>query len=237
MTHSTHRLCTVARNATLGFAVAGAASLFSAQALAAPPVKGLTMGLERTFGFVAASRSYENDPADVTNSSIGFSLGLASNFNALPLYNRPRLSADYILDNAISFGGAIGFAYGTYSTESQIGNGSVTVNQPDTTMFLIAPRGGYLIGITDHFGIWPRAGFTFVGVGLDDDDDEDDDDLGASAFALSVDVPILYAIGPMGAFVAPSLDLGVGGSIDTGPEEFDARATEFGITFGFFGVF
>lgn len=235
MTNSNRRLCTATPIRALGFSITIASSFFATQASAKPPVKGLVVGLERTFGFVTASRSFEQGAADVTNSSTGFSFGLAGNFNALPLYNRPRLSIDYVLENGITFGGAIGFAYGNYSTESEVGNASITINQPDTMMFLIAPRGGYFIGFTDHFGIWPRGGLTFVGIGQDDDDD--DDDLGASAFALSVDVPVVYTMGPMGAFLAPALDLGVGGSIDTGPDEFDARTTEFGIQFGFFGVF
>lgn len=208
---------------------------------APPPVDGLTVGLERTFGLSIGSRSYRAGGADVTHSSTGFSLGLggfsmgvAGNATLLPIYNRPRLSVDYVMKNAVTFGGAIGFATGTYSTESEVGNTSVTVNAPDATMFLIAPRGGYMFGLTEHFAIWPRGGFSFVGVSMDDNDA---DDPAATAWALSVDVPFLYAIGPMGAFLAPSLDLGLGGSIDVGNAEPSTSVTEFGIQFGFFGVF
>jgi hypothetical protein len=216
-------------------------SLVAAEASAAPPVKGLTVGLERAFGFVTATRSYETNNTDVTNTSVGFSLGLAGNFYELPFYNRPRLTVDYVMDWGLSFGGAVGFGIGGAETETKtdtpVGNASLTVKSPDTTMFLIAPRAGYMIGFNEHFGIWPRGGFTFVGLSWDDDDDNDDNDESASAFALSVDVPILYAMGPMGAFLAPSLDLGVGGSVDAVGDELDAATTEFGIQFGFFGVF
>lgn len=217
---------------------------FTTDAFAAPPVEGLTVGLERTFGFSLASRSYRAGGADVSHSSVGFSLGLAGfsmgvggNAAVLPVYNRPRLSVDYVMNNALSLGGAIGFATGTYSTESEVGNTSVKVDAPDATMFLLAPRAGYMFGLTEHFAIWPRGGFTFVGISMDDNDDDTDDDPSATAWALSVDVPFVYAIGPMGAFLAPSFDLGLGGSIDVGNASPSTQVHEFGIQFGFFGVF
>lgn len=209
---------------------------WTSTAAAQPTVKGLTLGVERVFGFVAASSTTETDNLTVRDSVSGISLGSAalSSSSIQPFYTIPRVGLDYLLDSGLSFGGAFGI--GSMGAETERETGAVTVTtRADATTFLFAPRVGYLIGLNEQFGIWPRGGFTYVTNSFE----VGDDDASIAFGALTIEAPLVFTPTKAYGFVAtPALDLGVAGSQEANGDEFDGdmSLTEFGLTLGLFVV-
>jgi hypothetical protein len=90
---------------------------------------------------------------------LGFSV---SNF-----YTIPRVGFDYVVVPNVTIGGELAVFFtlgGSQSHETDFTNGSnrVTSNDsPSTTIFGIAPRGGYILQLTDLFSLWLRGGFSY----------------------------------------------------------------------------
>jgi hypothetical protein len=212
---------------------------FAEGALAAPTVQGLTLGVERVFGFTTSTLTDEGDVVTNTTSLTGFSLGNTGR-NTLAGYSVPRVNVDYILPMGLSFGGAFGLSTVGFRSENKTGQVTVT-NEATLTGFLFAPRVGYMIGLNEQFGIWPRGGFSYIYASTTDEDaDNDNGDTSTGYGALTLEVPFVFAPTKSFGFVAtPALDLGVAGSRETGGEEYDGdlSLTEFGITLGLFVAF
>lgn len=205
-------------------------------ASAAPTVQGLAVGVERVFGFAAVSATDEGDNVTTTSSSTGFSLGNTSG-TAQALYTIPRVHVDYILPMGLSFGGAFGFRTLGSTTETDGGPINISTDS-SSSAFLFAPRVGYMLGLNDQFGLWPRLGFSFVNVSFNDED-EQDDDIYQSYGALTLEAPFVFTPHKAFGFVAtPSIDVGVAGTREVGGDEYDGdlSLTEFGITLGLFVV-
>jgi hypothetical protein len=87
---------------------------------------------------------------------------LAENF-----YTVPRVGFDYAIVDHITVGAELIAFFslgGSQSHEIDHTNGSTqTANgdQPGTTVFGIAPRGGYVLGLSNLFSLWLRGGFSF----------------------------------------------------------------------------
>ena len=71
-------------------------------------------------------------------------------------------SADIFVIDHLSVGGLIEFS--TTSSSSDFNqNGTVqTTQNPTTTNFTFLPRAGWLFGLSDRFGIWPRLGIGYA---------------------------------------------------------------------------
>ena len=72
-------------------------------------------------------------------------------------------SADYFVIDNLSVGGLLELSTTSTSVDFPTGNGATqNISQPTTTNVTILPRVGYLIGLSDRFGIWPRGGLGYV---------------------------------------------------------------------------
>lgn len=195
---------------------------------AEPVVQGLTLGIERAFGFSSATITQEQNGMTATTSFTGFSVGASRGTFSSGSYSTPRAAVDYILPMGLSFGAALGLA--TYSFDSEAG---VVSTDNSVTALILAPRVGYMIGLGEQFGVWPRAGFTYLSQSLEGGDFE----TSSSLSALTFEVPLVFTPNKFFGFVAtPALDLGVGGSSETNGQESDADVsmTEFSFTLGLF---
>lgn len=109
-------------------------------------------GAERLFG-IRGERVFEDRPNpenDFEETHTTISFGLAT---TAVIYNIPRLTFDYLAMNKFSVGGALG-----YSTSDRRPTGG---NTESSSVFLFAPRVGYLHMFGRVGGIWPRAGLTY----------------------------------------------------------------------------
>lgn len=205
-------------------------------AAADPVVQGLTLGVERVFGLTATTTTEEEGEVTETLSVLGVSLGSAGGTTTGAGYSFPRVAGDYTLPMGLSFGTAFGVA--NYALEDEADGGLLSATtESSVTRFLFAPRVGYQFGFNENFGLWPRAGFTYVYQSLSATVGDNDIDSSASYAALTFETPLVFSPNKFFGFVAtPALDLGVAASSETNGEEDsgDVSVTEFGITLGLF---
>jgi hypothetical protein len=90
-----------------------------------------------------------------------------ANYGANLAYAIPRVGLDYVLLPNVTIGGDIVLYFtlgGSASTEQDTSGGQTnTTSQgsPGTTLFGIAPRGGYILPLNDMFSLWLRGGFSY----------------------------------------------------------------------------
>ena len=120
----------------------------------------------------------------------------------LPVFSSPRIGIDYFLTEQISLGGSVGLVSTSWDDDGG--------NSFNATMFLLALRIGYWLPLNTTFSFWPRGGLTFVTASASDEDD--DDSVSTTLPALSLEGPLMIALGPAFLQVAATLDLSFAGS-------------------------
>jgi hypothetical protein len=178
---------------------------------------------DRLMGIVGTKRTIETNPADVSNDWTSISFGWRMSPGESP-FDVPRLGFDYLVIDHLSIGGSLGYA----SIDPD--------NGPSGSMFIIAPRVGYLYSFGRVVGIWPRGGFTYHTLGVDGNGGFDD-----KGFALSLECPFTFSPTSHFAFhVGPSFDIDMFGDRKFhGPPEpkVDLTYRAFGINAGLLGWF
>jgi len=192
------------------------APLISSVAQAAPG--GWSVGIERVFGFSSVTVKTER-PNQATTSITSSQISLLDHTLSQQIgYPSARLALDYLFPSGLSLGGAIGYQSRDFNDE---------VDDDDVSSWLLAPRIGYFASVTGSFGVWPRGGLSYVSVDTGGDNQ-------SSLTAITVEVPLVLNVGGNVCFVGmPYVDLGVGG----GSDDFDQKATEFGLQFGISAFF
>ncbi len=206
---------------------------WTAVAAAEPVVDGLVLGVERIFGFTAATSSQELGGLTSESSATGFSLGASRSSLAGTSYSNPRVGLDYILPMGLSFGAAFGVASSSIELEADT---DAADDEITSTALTFAPRVGYMFGLNEHFGVWPRGGFTYISQSAE----YGVVDTSTSLSALTFEAPLVLMPNKFFGFTAtPALDLGVGGSTSTMGEDggVDISMTEFSFTLGLFVAF
>ncbi len=176
----------------------------------------VTFGAERLFGFHWASNSY-HEPNGTHRSGSGTSVGFGWQFAQHMQFSQPRLGVDVFVVDNISLGGSLGFFSMTGS-----GNGVGTQDG-----FIISPRVGFNIPLSQSIMFWPKVGLTYISVGDD------------HAFGVSGEANFAFFPRPSWAFlVTPTLDLApFGGSNRNGNTgNADYQAYGFGVSVGLLGV-
>jgi hypothetical protein len=102
-------------------------------------------------------------------SAAGPSVGVGSDAAAIQtFFTVPRVGVDYVLAHHVTIGGelAIYFTLGgdTGADSTQANGGAVVTNSngnPSVLVLGLAPRGGYILTLTDMFSLWLRGGFSY----------------------------------------------------------------------------
>lgn len=142
--------------------------IFSADRLF--PLFGYSRGSANSLAPLTVGESKVVDSADQT--SLGFFWGstpaFAGTISPVPnVYTVPRLGFDYTIIPNVTIGGDVILAFtlgGSGSEETYLTNGNTsttTTPQPKSTIFGIAPRGGYVLHMTDLVSLWLRGGLSF----------------------------------------------------------------------------
>jgi hypothetical protein len=175
----------------------------------------VTFGAERLFGFHWTKNSYE-EANGVRHSDSGTSVGFGWYYVRHMPFNQPRLGIDVFIVDNISLGGALGF----FSASSN-GDG---INQNG---FIIQPRVGFNVPITQSIAFWPKVGLTYLSLGDD------------HVFGFAGEANFAFFPRPSWAFlVTPNMDLAPFGGADRGGNTPNAslRAYAFGAAVGILGV-
>jgi hypothetical protein len=209
------------------------------------------LGAERMFGVSANSFKVDRDGTSTySNTDIGLlwtsSHTLGDNATPSP-YTVPRIGFDYAIIPNLTIGGALGFASSSVSIKSERNGATVTQDGDTVTAFLISPRVGYIIGISDSVGIWLRGGFTYFN--LSDKGPEVNGRKSTNSvngFAFSLDpILVLSPVDHFGFFGGIMVDLPLSGTLKnetvqpgrTDSVSYDAKATNLGLNFGLLGYF
>lgn len=200
-------LCSLA---SLLIGVAFSTSSFAQSSFGKP--LDVALGIERGFGFYTGEGQIEDDSgAEVDYDSQGFSLGWGHTRDVFPVYT-PRFSFDIFVIESLSVGTGLGFVSQDNDEVAGDGRGGL----------IFAPRVGYFIDFSEHFGFWPRGGFTFYD--LDDPDQ--------SQFLLTLEGNFTFAPREGFAFIfGPTFDLGFSGEYG----DADLSERSFGVVIGMFG--
>jgi hypothetical protein len=192
--------------------------IFAMASLAAKPSQAqafyasgkVSVALERAFGIHHVNGHVEDndsgDEIDYSHTTVGFGWGGSTSH-----FHDSRAAVDGFVTDRLSLGGALGFF-------SQSGDA-------DLNGFLISPRVGYAVPISEAFTFWPRGGLTYMSRG------------DASQFALTGEA--MFVAVPRagwGILFGLTLDLGITG--ETQEDDDDWR--EFAIGFpsvGLMGTF
>jgi len=207
-----HRISSIALAATL-FGLAGTAN---AQGYgAAFGSKGqVTFGAERLFGFHWVDNHWE-DWDGTRRSASGTSVGFGWYWAQRMQFNQPRLGVDFFVIDDLSIGGALGF----FSMHGRNGTGN-------EDGFIISPRVGFNVPLSQVVKFWPKVGLTFISVNDD------------KAFGISGEANFAFFPRQNWAFlVTPTLDLAPFGSRDyDNRPNGDFSAYSIGGSFGILGV-
>ena len=177
----------------------------------------LVLGAERLMGYTSNKQSIEinGQESDVTYGTLGVLWNAPRS-----AFNLPRIGIDYFVIDNLSVGGNLGYV------STSIDAGPNTADD-DANGFLFSPRVGYMLGLGESFGFWPRLGLTYYQ--LQDPD--------ASQFALAAELQIAFAPTPGFVITAgPVIDFGLTGSIDTPAGDADFTDRNYGLTFGIAGI-
>jgi hypothetical protein len=107
---------------------------------------------------------------------LGRNVGHAESFTQYPVnvHTLPRVAFDFTVIPKLTLGAAIAFGFGLGgSNENEFVQGNLKTSQrtdsPTASAIGLAPRVGYIIGLSDIFAFWPRGGLGFYSVSVKTD--------------------------------------------------------------------
>ena len=179
------------------FAVGG--WLHAATATAAPDQRWC-LGFERLFGATWLETSYdrEYDSPWVDRQT---TLSVLASGAPKEGFSSPRVGLDYLTEIRVTVGGAAGVD-GLLRHSSYAG----ADDDPNSLVFVLAPRIGYFIQPLPWLAVWPRAGYTFLVRTRADD---------RSAVTFELPVSLLVADERIGLMLVPYWEAGIPDTGDT----------------------
>jgi hypothetical protein len=102
-------------------------------------------------------------------SASGPSVAVGSDAAAIEtFFTVPRVGIDYVLAHHVTIGGDLAIYFtigGNTGSDSTMANGGAVVTSsngnPSVLVLGLAPRGGYILPLTDMFSLWLRGGFSY----------------------------------------------------------------------------
>ena len=207
------------------------------------------IGVDRIFGYVSDSQSYESAAVagvpgskyETTVSEFSF-LGRAAGILVAQV---PRLSFDAFLGPGVSFGGSI--MYEHFSTTNKVA-GVEDPDKPSTGIWLISPRVGFAHMFTPEVGIWPRAGIMYAHTSSDSSSTnvatgvvtKNSDTVGTLYYTMDVNL-VVTPVPHIGFTIGPTLDYLLSYSSSRTPPATSPSTNQkelaLGIQAGFLGWF
>lgn len=234
-----------------GLAVVAATSAASADGFG--HTGQIIVGAERMTGFYSFKIATEDvdqnnrkTDVDISGSQLSLLWGSPTvSTGALPVNPAaiPRVGADYMFTELISFGGSVGYFSG--SSKTKVAN--VSVDNPDYSGMAFAPRVGFMLHLADNIAFWPRVGLTYVSIKSEGGGGNQTNTEKWSGMALAGEGMFVFtpARGNVGFAVGPILELPMSGTQKserrngntTTTTEVSAKITNFGAVAGLVAAF
>ncbi len=174
----------------------------------------LAVGAERLTGYIHSSESTDEDGLKTSTTYDDFSLLGMPLAGLVTEYSYPRIGVDYFATDGFSVGGTLTYTHVGTNDELDPDVGPTVKASSSSNVFLIQPRVGYAYMFNESVGIWPRGGITYGRAWSSSDDD--DSGSKSSVWALSLEVPFIFALADNVAVLAgPTLDYGFSYSGET----------------------
>ena len=198
----------------------------------------LAVTAENLFGF-SLERTGVDQPNDTETSTTSTNFGL---FHRSTANRGPWVGAHYFVIPNLSIGATLAFVLGGGSRTSTSNGTTTTRDSPSSFSFLVIPKVGYALMLTDMLGFWFRAGPAFTRTSSSGPDD--DDPTSASSFWF-VSLDALFIVAPVphfGFYVGPQGNLSFAGSVSSTNNmgtttSWDANFRSFSIDAGLLGTF
>lgn len=160
----------------------------------AAPLGSWCVGLERLFGVSRAQDSYDREYREpwVEQRSSYSLLGWGGRHDG---YSAPRVGLDYVTSFGLSAGAGLGV-----DAIARDSGAAASGDDPNAIALVLAPRVGYFFQLSPAFGIWPRAGGTYLVRTRDDDH---------LAITLELPLALLIADERVALMLVPYLELGL----------------------------
>ncbi|MCA9593664.1 MAG: hypothetical protein KC776_10150 [Myxococcales bacterium] len=199
------------------FTTTVAAAFLAASAATAEPRLGYkgdaALSADRMMGFTWSRAHREFGGQSETVNVTGATFMWRGRAQPTP-FEAPRLSFDYFVIDSLNIGGTVGYA--SYGDDA------------DSEHFLLAPRVGYMFGISQAWGFWLRGGLTYHSVnGPGNNGDED---------GMALTAEGMFTVTPVDHFgftFGPTFDMDITGSAG----DADQTYRSFGINAGLVGWF
>jgi hypothetical protein len=194
-----------------------------------------TLVIDQVSGFRVSSISGINYAGPFGFSTQRFSLGSFQQGGGSTVYHFTSVwfspSADIFVIDHLSVGGLIELTNTSTSVDvPQPGGGSQSSDLPNITNITFLPRVGWLFGVTDRIGVWPRIGFGYGSRQFNEGNPPNTIRNSVTFPVFSVDVGVLYRF-TEGIFVrlAPEISTSLGGtrSATSNAGEQSAKASVF----------
>jgi hypothetical protein len=198
--------------------------------------RGVAITAERLFGFLYVNETQTTAGVDRTSHVTSISL-IGNSLSLLTLYAQPRLAADWFPIERLSVGASATYSRASTSIDAPAGT---TTSTPTYTAYIIAPRVGYALPISPIVSLWPRVGFTYAHLGFESTNGGINGNTtttsGQSLYAVTIEAPFVFVIAPhLFLSLAPTVDLGVGGSNSATATSTSLKETDFGLLAGLGG--
>ena len=130
---------------------------------ASPGISHGTMmvSAERLFGLSISRATQDIGNGESSVDQTQFGLALAPWSPAPNIYQTPRLAFDLAIIDGLTVGGSLGLVIGQLDTSTTVGGTTADTKGPSFTTFLLAPRAGYVLGLSHLIGLWLRGGITY----------------------------------------------------------------------------
>jgi hypothetical protein len=190
----------------------------------------IVISSERLFGYVHASTTRSVGGMDVTSTSDNITFFSNPLAGLTSTYSMPRVAFDGFAIDGLSLGASASF----FSSSLPSANGT---NSTSFMGFMLTPRIGYALPLSRVVALWPRAGLTYLSLTSSSSAAMSTSST-SSRYALTIEAPFTFVLAEhMAATVGPTLDLGLGGSQQSGTTSVDSKGTDLGVQCGLLGYF
>jgi hypothetical protein len=142
--------------------------------------------------------------------SVSSTPAASDGLNRIPsdtFFTVPRVGFDYVIVPNVTIGGNVVVFFtlgGSNGTDVTANNGSTTTTKfdnPGALVFGVAPRGGYILPLTDLFSLWLRGGFSYyVASAKSSNNANPQSSLSTSANQFALDLDPQFVITPVPHF-------------------------------------
>jgi hypothetical protein len=216
-------------------------------ASAAPgtPQNTMFLSADRLFGLSVGSTTTAVPGGETTVDQTHFGFFLPPPGLAFNVYMTPRVAFDVAIIDGLTLGAAVGFVISDYDRSDADGDnaGGVSGNT-----LLLAPRAGYVLGLTPTLGLWLRGGLTYFRTALENEPPSGNPGSTDSSWGFAVNFEPTLLVTPfphVGFTVSLLADIPLAGKRTlettigsvTNSTSFDQDVRNFGIVAGIAAIF